>query len=50
MKRRTGINKVFSELVTSFCKKELPWGKMVGFITDGVSAVISKKRTVLQQH
>jgi hypothetical protein len=23
---------------------------MVGFITDGVSAVISKKRTVLQQH
>jgi uncharacterized protein (UPF0297 family) len=28
--------------MTLSCKYELPWGKMVGFVSDGTPAVIGK--------
>jgi hypothetical protein len=36
MKGKTGSDEIFSELVTPFSKYELPWEKVVGFVSDGL--------------
>jgi hypothetical protein len=42
MKRKTGADEIFSQLVIVLNKFELPWGKMVGFVSDGAPAMIGK--------
>jgi hypothetical protein len=44
VKREIGAE-VFNELVTFYCKHELP-DKMVGFVSDGAPAVVGKKKVV----
>jgi hypothetical protein len=46
MKGKTGTNEILSELVTLFSKYELPWGRMVGFLSDGAPAMIGKSNGV----
>jgi hypothetical protein len=42
MKGKTSADEIFSQLVTLLNKFELPWGKMVGFVSDGAPAMIGK--------
>jgi hypothetical protein len=42
MKRKTGADEIFSQLVNLLNKFELPWGKMVGFVSDGAPDMIGK--------
>jgi hypothetical protein len=42
MKGKTGADEIFSQLVTLLNKFELPWGKMVGSVSDGAPAMIGK--------
>jgi hypothetical protein len=54
-KGKTGADEIFSQLVNFLNKYELPWGKMVGFVSDsapamtgkikGVAAKLRKKKT-----
>jgi hypothetical protein len=46
MKGKTGADGIFSQLVTLLNKFELPWGKMVGFVSDGAPAIIGKNNGV----
>jgi hypothetical protein len=46
MKGKTGADEIFSELVTLFSKYELPWEKMVGFVSNGAPAMIGKSNGV----
>jgi hypothetical protein len=46
MKRKTGADGIFSQLVTLLNKFELPWGKMVGYVSDGAAAIIGKNNGV----
>jgi hypothetical protein len=46
MKGKTGADEFFSEFVTIFSKYELPWKKMVGFVSDGAPAMVSKSNGV----
>jgi hypothetical protein len=46
MKGKTGADDFFSELVTLFSKYELPWEKMVGFVSDRSPAMIGKSNGV----
>jgi hypothetical protein len=45
-KGKTGDDELFSELVTVFSKYELPWEKMVGFVSDGAPAMIGTSNGV----
>jgi hypothetical protein len=42
VKGKTGADEIFSQLVTLLNKFELPWGKMVGSVSDGAPAMIGK--------
>jgi hypothetical protein len=46
MKGKTGADEIFSKLVTLLNKFELPWGKMVGFVSDSAPAMIGKNNSV----
>jgi transposase-like protein len=46
MKGKTGAVEIFSQLVTLLNKFELPWGKMVWFVSDGAPAMIGKNNGV----
>jgi hypothetical protein len=43
MKGKTGADEVFSQFLNIF---ELPWRKMVGFVSDGAPAMIGKNNGV----
>jgi hypothetical protein len=46
MKGKTGDDEIFSQMVNLFNKFVLPWGKMVGFVSDGAPAIIGKNNGV----
>jgi hypothetical protein len=43
MKGKTVADEIFSQLVTLLNEFQLPWEKMVGFVSDGAPATIGKK-------
>jgi hypothetical protein len=43
---KTGADEIFSQLVTLLNKSELPWGKMVGFVSDSAPAMTGKNNGV----
>jgi hypothetical protein len=46
MRRKTGADEIFSQLVNLLNKFELPWGKMVGFVSDGAPDMFGKNNGV----
>jgi hypothetical protein len=46
IKGKTGADEIFSQLVTLLNKSELPWGKMVGFVSDSAPAMTGKNNSV----
>jgi hypothetical protein len=43
------LMKFYSVLVTLFSKYELPWGKMVAFVSAGTPSVIGKSNGVAEK-